>query len=197
MIEVTPTDLASEADASAFVALVDAYARDPMGGSAPLPGAVRERLVPDLRARIASGSALVLIARRAGDGKRRPGARREPQASGVERLPSQAVMPSALQAGAGEPLGVAVCFIGYSTFAARPLLNLHDLAVVPNARGAGVGRALLAAVEAQARARGCVKLTLEVREDNARARRLYQHVGFADYAGGAVPTRTLFLERKL
>jgi len=162
MIEVAAADLSREADAAAVVALLDAYARDPMGGAQPLPGAVRERLVPDLRARIASGAALVLIARRA-----------------------------------GEPLGVAVCFVGYSTFAARPLLNLHDLAVVESARGEGVGRALLAAVEDAARARGCVKLTLEVREDNARARRLYQHIGFADYATGGTQTRTLFLERKL
>jgi len=162
MIEVAAADLSREADAAALVMLLDAYARDPMGGERPLPGAVRARLVPDLRERIADGTALVLIAR-----------------------------------SAGEPLGVAVCFYGYSTFAARPLLNLHDLAVVEKARGAGVGRALLTAVENAARARGCVKLTLEVREDNARARRLYQHVGFADYTTGDKQTRTLFLERKL
>jgi ribosomal protein S18 acetylase RimI-like enzyme len=162
MIEVAATDLASEADAAAFVALLDSYARDPMGGSAPLGERVRERLVPDLRARIASGAALVLIARRA-----------------------------------GSPLGVAVCFLSYSTFAARPLLNLHDLAVVPAARGEGVGRALLGAALDEARKRGCVKVTLEVREDNARARRVYEHVGFADYAAGSAPTRTLFLEKKL
>src|SRR5262245_37780568 len=44
-------------------------------------------------------------------------------------------------------VGVAVCFFGYSTFQARPLLNVHDLAVLPDARGGGIGRALLAAVE--------------------------------------------------
>ncbi|HEU4427142.1 MAG TPA: GNAT family N-acetyltransferase [Myxococcota bacterium] len=162
MIDVAAADLSRESDAVALVTLLDAYARDPMGGERPLPAAVRERLVPDLQERIANGTALVMIARRA-----------------------------------GEPLGVAVCFLGYSTFAARPLLNLHDLAVVEKARGAGVGRALLAAVETAARARGCVKLTLEVREDNARARRLYRHVGFADYTTGDTQTRTLFLERKL
>jgi hypothetical protein len=30
-----------------------------------------------------------------------------------------------------DPVGVAVCFLGLSTFHARPLLNVHDLAVVP------------------------------------------------------------------
>src|SRR6478672_1112736 len=33
------------------------------------------------------------------------------------------------------PVGVAVCFVGFSTFAARPLLNVHDLAVLPEYRG--------------------------------------------------------------
>jgi ribosomal protein S18 acetylase RimI-like enzyme len=95
----------------------------------------------------------------------------------------------------GAPAGVAICFLGYSTFRARPLLNLHDLAVLPAARGAGVGRALLEAVAARARALGCCKVTLEVREDNANARRLYERVGFVDSAPDGARTRTLFLER--
>src|SRR5262245_1673892 len=35
----------------------------------------------------------------------------------------------------GVPVGAAVCFLGFSTFAARPLLNVHDLAVLPEFRG--------------------------------------------------------------
>src|SRR5688572_4477523 len=30
-----------------------------------------------------------------------------------------------------QPIGIAVCFLGFSTFAARPLLNIHDLGVLP------------------------------------------------------------------
>jgi ribosomal protein S18 acetylase RimI-like enzyme len=75
-------------------------------------------------------------------------------------------------------VGVAVCFEGFSTFAARPLLNIHDIAVEPKARGRGVGRALLEAVEQVARHRGCAKITLEVRADNANARHLYRDFGF-------------------
>ena len=98
---------------------------------------------------------------------------------------------------AERPVGVAVCFVGYSTFLARPVLNLHDLAVLPEARGGGVGAALLAAVAERARALGCAKVTLEVREDNAAARRLYARTGFVDSAPAGARTRTLFLERKL
>src|SRR6185312_5500527 len=53
-----------------------------------------------------------------------------------------------------KPVGVAVCFFGVSTFKARPLVNIHDLAVLPGQRGRGVGRALLTAVEEHARRRG-------------------------------------------
>ena len=75
------------------------------------------------------------------------------------------------------PVGVAICFTGFSTFQARPLLNIHDLAVRPESRGQGIGRKLLAAVEEEARRLGCCKLTLEVRADNP-ARRLYVDFGF-------------------
>lgn len=78
-----------------------------------------------------------------------------------------------------EPVGIATCFLGFSTFAARPLVNIHDLAVLPEYRGRGFGRALLAAVEAKARELGCVKVTLEVMENNYPARHLYAEFGFA------------------
>jgi ribosomal protein S18 acetylase RimI-like enzyme len=95
------------------------------------------------------------------------------------------------------PVGIAVCFVGFSTFRARPLLNIHDLAVVPAYRRHGVGRLLLEQVTAKARALGCCKLTLEVRADNQPAQRLYEAVGFDNTAsyGGAV--RVWFLEKRL
>jgi|SRR3954470_328213 len=91
----------------------------------------------------------------------------------------------------GEAAGIATCFVGFSTFAARPLLNVHDLAVLPAHRGRGIARQLLAAAEAKARALGCCKLTLEVQENNHDARRLYARAGFAqsmyqEAAGGAL-----------
>ena len=89
-------------------------------------------------------------------------------------------------------VGVAVCFFGFSTFQARSLLNIHDLAVVPDQRGKGIGRALLAAAEAHARDQDCCKLTMEVQDDNKRARRLYASFGFADVVyGDSAATRFL------
>lgn len=91
-----------------------------------------------------------------------------------------------------QPVGIAVCFLGFSTFQARPLLNIHDLAVIPKCRGMGIGRALLAEAEKEALSRGCCKLTLEVQDDNVPARSLYQRVGFADFiVGSSAPTRFL------
>src|SRR5207249_888127 len=77
-----------------------------------------------------------------------------------------------------EPLGVAICMLGFSSFRGKPLINIHDVAVSPAARGQGIGRKLLAAVEEEARKLGCCKVTLEVRSDNVRAMGLYRSVGF-------------------
>jgi GNAT superfamily N-acetyltransferase len=78
-----------------------------------------------------------------------------------------------------EPVGIAVCFRGFSTFAARTLINIHDLHVLPSHQGRGIGKALIAAVEGKAREIGCCKLSLEVQENNQRARRTYAAAGFA------------------
>lgn len=92
----------------------------------------------------------------------------------------------------GRPIGLAICFFGFSSFVARPLLNIHDLAVIPGQRGKGVGRALLMAAELAAAARGCCKLTLEVQDDNLPARTLYERFGFSDVKyGDSGPTRFL------
>jgi ribosomal protein S18 acetylase RimI-like enzyme len=101
------------------------------------------------------------------------------------------------------PVGVAVCFLGFSTWNARPLLNLHDLAVTLDMRGRGIGRQLLEGVEARARSLGCCKLTLEVRGDNRVAQGLYRSFGFRGGAGapgealGGRPDQTFFWEKPL
>lgn len=90
-------------------------------------------------------------------------------------------------------VGVAVCFRLFSTFAGRPLLNIHDIAVDETHRGRGIGTQLLEAVEEEARASGCCKVTLEVRADNPAAERLYRRFGFGDPSGAA----TRFLDKPL
>lgn len=96
-----------------------------------------------------------------------------------------------------QPVGVAVCFKGFSTFAAKPLINVHDLVVAPEARGAGVGRRLLAAVEAKARELGCCKLTLEVLDNNQRALRTYEAAGFKRYTLQPGAGEAIFLTKPL
>ena len=76
------------------------------------------------------------------------------------------------------PVGVAISFLGFSTFKAQPLLNIHDFAIHEAARGQGVGRKLMEEVLALARELGCCKVTLEVRVDNHAARKLYEKCGF-------------------
>lgn len=94
-------------------------------------------------------------------------------------------------------VGMLVAFMGFSTFRARPLLNVHDLAVLPAFRGHRIGEQLLAAAEAHARESGFCKLTLEVQEQNTRARALYTRVGFGHFAPGVEQNTTLFLEKPL
>ncbi|MDP5279100.1 GNAT family acetyltransferase [Sphingomonas sp. DG1-23] len=56
---------------------------------------------------------------------------------------------------------------------------VYYLAVSPDCRGAGLGRALMAAAEDWLRARGAPKLQLMVREDNAAALGFYEKLGLA------------------
>ena len=96
-----------------------------------------------------------------------------------------------------EAVGIAVCFRGFSTFAAKPLLNIHDLAVNPDCRGQGIGHLLLDQVEHRARELGCCKLTLEVQQNNHVAQGLYHSVGFIRAAYDPEAGRVLFLQKPL
>jgi len=80
-----------------------------------------------------------------------------------------------------QPVGLINCFEGFSTFAARPLLNIHDVVVRPGHRGLGISTRLLEAAESEARRRGCCKLTLEVLAGNGPAAASYRRYGFLPY----------------
>lgn len=56
--------------------------------------------------------------------------------------------------------------------------RLYSLVVDPAAQGRGLGRALLADAESQARRAGCAGLRLEVRQDNVAAHALYATAGY-------------------
>jgi GNAT superfamily N-acetyltransferase len=77
----------------------------------------------------------------------------------------------------GEPIGFALYFFTYSTFMGRPTLYLEDLFVVPAARGAGAGRALLAALARLAVRRGCGRMEWAVLDWNRPAIRFYEGLG--------------------
>ena len=96
-----------------------------------------------------------------------------------------------------DPAGFIVCIESFSTFAALPVINIHDIGVMKKHRGAGVGRQLMARAEELAGDLGCCKLTLEVLENNTPARELYKKSGFNSYELDPTWGRALFLEKKL
>jgi len=155
---VVEADLENPRHQRAVVAMVNTYARDPMGRGQDLPAEVLRDLVP-----------------------------------GLQRHPTSLIF---LAFDGDVPVGIAVCFVGFSTFAARPLINIHDLAVAPRFRGRGIGRQLLEQVEARARALGCCKLTLEVAAENTLAQELYRTVGFRNIDDGGGRARMWFLEKR-
>lgn len=97
----------------------------------------------------------------------------------------------------GEAVGLVNCMQGFSTFACQPLLNIHDVIVLPAYRGRGVAKLMLGKAEAIALEMGCCKLTLEVLEGNHPAQRAYQSVGFRPYSLDPKMGRALFWEKKL
>jgi GNAT superfamily N-acetyltransferase len=96
-----------------------------------------------------------------------------------------------------KPVGLINCFEGFSTFKAKPLVNVHDVVVHESARGQGVGQALLAAAETEARARGACKLTLEVLSGNNTAVNSYLRFGFANYQLDPQAGHALFMQKWL
>ncbi len=80
-----------------------------------------------------------------------------------------------------QPAGLINCFMGFSTFKAKPLINIHDVIVSANCRGLGLSLKMLEMVEQEAKQRGCCKLTLEVLQGNTIAQNAYVKFGFAGY----------------
>ena len=95
------------------------------------------------------------------------------------------------------PVALINCFEGFSTFMARPLMNVHDVYVDPDYRSQGLARRMLQRVEAEARTRGCCKLTLEVLDGNLAAIASYRRFGFETYALDPAYGRAQFWQKLL
>jgi GNAT superfamily N-acetyltransferase len=74
-------------------------------------------------------------------------------------------------------IGFALYFFTYSTFVGRPTLYLEDLFVLPEERGRGAGKALLAELARRAVRRGCGRLEWAVLDWNTPSIRFYRKLG--------------------
>lgn len=76
-----------------------------------------------------------------------------------------------------KPVGFAVFYFTYSTFAGLPGLYLEDLFVKPEARGLGVGRQLLRYLARLAKEKGCWRIEWAVLHWNETAIGFYRKLG--------------------
>ena len=77
----------------------------------------------------------------------------------------------------GVPQGFALFFHNFSTFEGRPGIYLEDLFVRPDARGSGLGKALLGTLAALAVERDCARLEWSVLDWNTPAIDFYKALG--------------------
>lgn len=96
-----------------------------------------------------------------------------------------------------KPVALANCFLGFSTFKGKPLINIHDCYVDESLRGQHVAQKLLAEIELIAKEKGCCKVTLEVLEGNKRAQSAYEKYGFRGYALDDTSGNALFWEKSI
>ena len=119
----------------------------------------------------------------------------------LEQLPAElAKRPHAFSVLAfvdGEAAGLVNCFEGFSTFAGKPLVNVHDVSVSGAFRGLGLSQKMLLKVEEIARERGCCKITLEVLEGNPVAQGSYRKFGFSEGQLDPAYGRMLFWNKYL
>ncbi len=76
-----------------------------------------------------------------------------------------------------QPIGFALFFHNFSTFEGKPGIYLEDLFVVPEARGLGAGKALLAELARLALARKCARLEWSVLDWNEPSIAFYKALG--------------------
>jgi ribosomal protein S18 acetylase RimI-like enzyme len=99
----------------------------------------------------------------------------------VRELAARPQAYSVLAFDGDQPVGLVNCIEGFSSFKCKPLVNVHDVAVLASHRGRGIAEQMLAEAERIAIERGAVKMTLEVLSGNVPAVRLYQRIGYEGY----------------
>lgn len=157
--EVVIADYSNEKHGHDIVYLLDAYAKDPMGGGESLPLYVKENLVAELA-----------------------------------KLPYAFSLICYIDA---KPAGLINCFDGFSSFACKPLINIHDVIVIDEFRGQGVSQLLLSKVDDIAKQKGCCKITIEVLEGNNAAKKAYMKQGFTGYELDPEMGKALFWQKSL
>lgn len=80
-----------------------------------------------------------------------------------------------------EAIGLCNCFEAFSTFACKPLLNIHDLYVAEAYRNRGIAKQMMQKAEQVAAEKNCCKMTLEVLTKNEAARKSYRASGYRPY----------------
>ena len=83
----------------------------------------------------------------------------------------------------GQPVGLALWFLNFSTWTGRHGIYLEDLFVDPRARRRGVARALFAALAREAARRGCARIDWAVLDWNKPAMDFYRTLGAARSSG--------------
>jgi GNAT superfamily N-acetyltransferase len=158
-LRIAAVHLENQAISKIWLELLDAYAKDPMGGGEGLTDYAKAHL--------------------------------------VERLKNLPGFHGALAFMGETPVGLINCFTGFSTFAAKPLLNIHDVVVLPEWRGQGIAQALLGWAAESAREIGCCKLTLEILSNNTGAMRSYLRAGFVPYELDPAAGHALLMQKYL
>jgi ribosomal protein S18 acetylase RimI-like enzyme len=96
------------------------------------------------------------------------------------RDPREDVLFLYAEDGAGTPLGTIFANTQQDYFTHQPIAYIEVLAVSEAAAGRGLARRLMQEVETWARARGHVRVDLNVFCANRRARGFYEHLGYRE-----------------
>ena len=94
-----------------------------------------------------------------------------------------------------QPAGLVNGFLGFSTFKAQPLFNIHDFTVLKKYRGMKVSSQLMKTIDEHAKEQGCCKITLEVLNKNQIALQAYKNFGFNAYELDPETGQAIFMEK--